>query len=121
MSHIPKAGDIYIVTAPFQTFGTQYLEQSQISEIFIADSEEGYVAGDKLILHEPTGLDPFGFQSQISNWIIECKYFKPPQDESVWSGIWLMIERKLIVWENDYIIDSMVKALEAGGESDRRT
>ncbi len=89
MSHIPKPGDVYIVAIEAETQGT------------MKDDLEPYNAGDRLILLEPTGLAPFGHQSSICNWLVECKHFKPPQDEAVWSNIWHMIEIGAIAWEGD--------------------
>lgn len=55
-----------------------------------------YNVGDRLELFEETGQAPFGYLSRISNWYVKCKYFMPPQPESVWSSIWNMIEFDLI-------------------------
>lgn len=84
--HVPQPGDIYVVVRPFRTLGTK------------ADELEGYVVGDKLVLHETTDRDPFGHKSKLGNWIVECKHYQPPSDESVWSMIWTLIERGDLVW-----------------------
>ncbi len=58
----------------------------------MALSGVAYGAGDILELIEPTGQMPFGHRSRICNWAVKCKAFRPPMPQSIWSGIWLMVE-----------------------------
>jgi len=76
MKNVPESGKVFIIKKPFSTL-----------------AGVSYEVGDVLKLVEPTGMSPFGFQSKICNWIVECKHFSPPQKETVWSGIYLMIEK----------------------------
>jgi hypothetical protein len=89
LSHIPKPGDVYIIVVPADTLGTQKKDL------------EPYDIGDRLVLLEPTGLVPFNSKSSICNWLVKCKHFCPPQDEAVWSNIWMMIEHGMIRWEGE--------------------
>jgi hypothetical protein len=70
-----KSGDILVVEHPFHAL-----------------SGKTYERGMELKLIEPTGLAPFGYQSKVCNWIVECPFFSPPANESVWSVIWYAVE-----------------------------
>jgi hypothetical protein len=83
MTRIPQSGDVFVVQRPFSTL-----------------AGAAYEPGDKLMLVEPTGDAPFKFESRVTNWRVKCKHFEPPQPESVWSGIWNMIEEGTIAWEH---------------------
>lgn len=84
MKNIPEAGKVFVVKKPFSTL-----------------AEVSYETGDTLELIELTGMAPFGFQSKLCNWIVRCKHFCPPQKETVWSGIYFMIESGILVEEPD--------------------
>lgn len=71
----PAPGDRYMVTTPFMTYSGKW-----------------YTPGDIFELVEETVEAPFGHKSKISNWYVRCPHFAPPEPESVWSGIWAMIE-----------------------------
>ncbi len=79
---LPKPGSILLVVQPFHTL-----------------AGVSYEKGDRLELIEPTGQAPFGFESNLGNWIVKCRYFTPPDPHSIWSGIWLMLEAGLVVIE----------------------
>lgn len=79
MHNIPEPGKIYEVVKPFRTM-----------------AGVDYKVGDHLELIEPTGRNPFGFQSKLCNWVVKCKHFSPPDDQTVWSGIYIMIENGTI-------------------------
>ena len=58
-----------------------------------------YLPGETLTLLEKTGLDPFEQGAQLKtehNWLVKCKYYSPPDQESVWATIEHMFERGLI-------------------------
>ena len=58
-----------------------------------------YLPGDTLTLIEATGLDPFRQGAELNtehNWMVKCKRFSPPEDESIWATIEHMFERGLI-------------------------
>jgi hypothetical protein len=58
-----------------------------------------YYPGETLTLLEKTGLDPFGQGASLKtehNWLVKCRYFSPPDQESVWATIYQMFERGLI-------------------------
>ncbi len=71
-----------------------------VAQAFAAMSGKIYEVGMVFELVEETTENPFGFQSKISNWFVKCPYFTPPEPESVWSSIWIMIERGQLVPEN---------------------
>lgn len=77
----PQSGDVYDFIVPVK-----------------AGSGKIYQIGNYLTLLEPTGLDPFGQGEKVGdqNWLVACKYFKPPDKESVWATIEHMLDRGLI-------------------------
>ena len=72
----PVPGSIYEVAIPFTTM-----------------AGKSYEVGMQLELFEETDAHSFGHRSRISNWIVKCPYFSPPAPESIWSSIWIMIEK----------------------------
>ena len=70
-----KSGDKLIVVIPFRTFAKKDYEDGMILELI-----------------EPTGRAPFKAQSRICNWVVKCPFFCPPDDQAVWSGIWMLVE-----------------------------
>lgn len=72
----PVPGSIYEVVQPFTTL-----------------AGKSYEVGMQLELFEETEEWSFGHKSRISNWIVKCPYFSPPAPESIWSSIWIMIEK----------------------------
>ena len=75
MNRTPQPGDVYVVCKPFETLGT-----------FNAGLD-GYEPGDTLTIFEPTGCNPFDQKEVHTHWVVKCKHFKPPQEESVWAWI----------------------------------
>lgn len=71
----PVPGSIYEVARPFEML-----------------SGKRYEVGMQLELYEETADAPFGHASRISNWVVKCPYFSPPDPQSVWSSIWALIE-----------------------------
>lgn len=74
MSREPQVGDTYKVIRKFATLGTN------------ADGFPGYEVGDVLKVVGEAKVNPFNHETG-SNLVVECKYYKPPQPESVWA--WL--------------------------------
>lgn len=79
-----KSGDILVVKHPILTL-----------------ADKVYNVGDELQLIEPTGMAPFGFKSNLCNWVVKCPYFSPPDDRSVWGGIWMLVERGWLEVKDD--------------------
>jgi hypothetical protein len=65
----------------------------EVVEPFTMRSGKAYEVGMRLELYEETDQKPFGYESRISNWIVKCPYFSPPDPRSVWSSIWMLIEQ----------------------------
>jgi hypothetical protein len=63
---------------------------------FTMRSGKSYELGMQLELYEETDQKPFGFESRISNWIVKCPFFSPPDPQSIWSSIWALIEQGYI-------------------------
>lgn len=75
-----RPGDVYKVVKPFMTKAGRL-----------------YGVGDTLELIEPTGQKPFGIRALDGiNWVVKCRYFSPPADESVWSCVQLMINAGML-------------------------
>jgi hypothetical protein len=72
----PVPGSVYEVVRPFAT-----------------QAGKSYEVGMQLELFEETDQKPFGHESRISNWIVKCPFFKPPDPEAIWSSIWMLIEQ----------------------------
>lgn len=79
--HIPQPGDIYRFTIPTDTL-----------------AGVSYDIGDRLELIEQTEQDPYGRKGKLCNWIVKCKHFTPPAEETTWSMIWYLIEHELIAY-----------------------
>lgn len=75
----PVPGSVYEVVRPFAT-----------------RAGKSYEPGMQLELYEETADKPFGFESRISNWIVRCPFFAPPDPQSIWSSIWVLIEEGYI-------------------------
>lgn len=71
----PKSGDVYDVIKRFATKGTN---ESDLSP---------YEVGDTLELLEPTGQNPFTYNTPKDFWKVKCKHFQPPDNRSVWACI----------------------------------
>ena len=71
----PVPGSVYEVVRPFEML-----------------SGKQYEVGMQLELYDETNEKPFGHESRISNWVVKCPYFSPPDPQSVWSSIWALIE-----------------------------
>ena len=65
----------------------------EVARSFTTRSGKTYEAGMQLELFEETVQAPFGYESRISNWIVKCPFFSPPDPESIWSSIWMLIEQ----------------------------
>ena len=70
-----NSGDVLVVERPFTAF-----------------SGKKYEKGMELKLIEPTGKNPFGYMSGLCNWTVDCPFFRPPADQSVWSCIWFLMD-----------------------------
>jgi hypothetical protein len=79
VTNIPQSGDVYEVIRAFSTL-----------------AGVSYDLGDHMELIEPTGQSPYGHQSKICNWVVKCKYWTPPQPQTVWSMIWYLIDQGFI-------------------------
>lgn len=45
---------------------------------------------------EPTGKNPWGYEDPSGFWLVDCPYFCPPMDESVWgneTGLAMLLEK----------------------------
>ena len=73
----PIPGSVYRVAKPFLSAGTW----------------KSYDPGMLLELFEETqDPAPLGEKSKICNWIVKCPFFSPPQPESIWATIWILVE-----------------------------
>lgn len=71
---IPSPNSLWKIVYPFKTPNGKYYK------------------GDYLKLLMPTEEAPFGIKSGICNWHVKCKFV----DDSVWSMIWAMADKKHI-------------------------
>ena len=104
MGHIPKSGDVYVVSRSFST-----------------TAGKSYYKGDKITLLEPTDLNPHNTISNLCNWLVRCQHFEPPLDQAVWSNIWMMIEDGSITWGGDiceHTFDGVSVCTKCGGFRD---
>lgn len=76
MKNVPEAGKVFEVVRPFSTV-----------------AGVSYQVGDRLELIEPTGQNPFGWETHLPAWVVKCKHFSPPDNRSIWTAIWFMAER----------------------------
>jgi hypothetical protein len=73
----PIPGSVYQVVKPFLSAGTwKCYEPGMQLELF----------------EETTEPAPLNEKSKISNWIVKCPFFSPPEPESIWATIWILIE-----------------------------
>jgi len=76
----PKPGDVFVLT-----------------KRVVTDAGKEYHPGDEFTLIELTDDNPFGYLSPLGNWRVKCKFFEPPDDRSIWSSIWFMLDRELLI------------------------
>jgi hypothetical protein len=65
---------------------------------FVTFARVVYNKGDVLTIARATCQAPYGYESPICNFLVNCRHFPLG---TVWSGIWKMLEEGSVVFEGE--------------------